>query len=88
MPTELSYTLSSLIANTGAHESVGAVTESLMQTASGTVVNGATRGTVYGSPTTNYNYYINWVELGSDQANRPLSDILNDLTVYTNSTVH
>ena len=88
MPTELSYTLSSLIANTGAHESVGAVTESLMQTASGASVNGTTRGTVYGSPQTFYNYYINGLELGSDQANRPLSDILQDLTVYTNATVH
>ena len=88
MPTELSYTLASLIANTGAHESVGDVTESLMQSAGGVLATGANAGNVYGMPTTNYNYYINGLELGSDQANRPLSDILNDLTVYTNSTVH
>ena len=88
MPTELSYTLSSLIANTGSRESVGDVTDSLMMTASGASVNGTARGTVYGSPQTFYNYSINGLELGSDQANRPLSDILQDLTVYTNATVH
>ena len=88
MPTELSYTLASLIANTGAHESVGDVTESLMQSAGGVLATGANAGNVYGMPTTNYNYYINGLELGSDQANRPLSDILQDLTVYTNATVH
>lgn len=88
MPTELSYTLASLIAQTGAHESVGDVTESLMQTANGVAVGGASSRNVYGSPQTFYNYYINGLELGSDQANRPLSDILQDLTVYTNATVH
>ena len=88
MPTELSYTLASLIAQTGAHESVGDVTESLMQTANGAAVGGTSSRNVYGSPQTFYNYYINGLELGSDQANRPLSDILQDLTVYTNATVH
>ena len=88
MPTELSYTLASLIAQTGAHESVGDVTESLMQTANGVAVGGTSSRNVYGSPQTFYNYYINGLELGSDQANRPLSDILQDLTVYTNATVH
>ena len=35
----------------------------------------------------NFNYFINGVQLGSDQANMPLSDIMRTLTVYTNTGV-
>ena len=87
MPTEQTQTLASLIAQVGGDALKGDLASSLMS------VNGASSlvgggNNVYSSPTTNYNYFINGVQLGSNQANRPLSEVLQDLAINTNATVH
>jgi hypothetical protein len=39
---------------------------------------------VYSSGAVSYNYYIEGVQIGAEEANKPLSEILNTLTVYAN----
>ena len=53
----------------------------------GAVQGGAYSGVTGGGTQTNFNYFINGIQLGSDQAGQPLSEIMRNLTVYTNTGV-
>lgn len=85
MPGEGVQSLASLIANSGMYG--GSVTDSMIDRAS-PLMAGATYGgaTGIGSRTV-YNYYVDGMKIGADKADQPLSSILRDLSVYTNSAV-
>lgn len=88
MPGEASATLASLIAMSGAGASGGSVTDAL-KTASNPITSGVVGGlNGMGGSQTNVNYFINGLQLGSDQADQPLSSIMKNLSVYTNTTVN
>lgn len=87
MPGEASATLASLIAMSGAGGAGGSVTDAL-KAGTKTISSGVVGGLVGGASNTNVNYFINGLQLGSDQANQPLSAIMRNLSVYTNTQVN
>ena len=87
MPGESDSTLASLIATAQSMGTGTEVTDALKATAAGTIVGGNVSGLAGGGTQINYNYFINGVQLGSDQANQPLSSIMRNLTVYANTGV-
>lgn len=85
MPGEGVESLASLIARSGMYG--GSVTDAMIDRAS-PLMAGASYGgaTGIGSQTV-YNYYVDGMKIGADKADQPLSTILRDLSVYTNSAV-
>lgn len=87
MPGESTATLASLIATTAAMGTGTEVTDAMKAASMGAVQGGAYSGVTGGGTQTNFNYFINGIQLGSDQAGQPLSEIMRNLTVYTNTGV-
>lgn len=88
MPGEANATLASLIAMSGAGGASGSVTDAL-KVGTNPISSGVVSGlNGLGGSQTNVNYFINGLQLGSDQANQPLSSIMKNLSVYTNTTVN
>lgn len=87
MPGESDTTLASLISMANSMGNGDDVANAMKATALEALVGGNTAGTTGAGLQTNFNYFINGVQLGSDQANMPLSDIMRTLTVYTNTGV-
>ena len=87
MPGESTATLASLIATTAAMGTGTEVTDAMKAANMGVIQGGAYSGVTGGGTQTNFNYFINGIQLGSDQAGQPLSEILRNLTVYTNTGV-
>ena len=87
MPGESTATLASLIATTAAMGTGTEVTDAMKAASMGAVQGGAYSGVTGGGTQTNFNYFINGIQLGSDQAAQPLSEIMRNLTVYTNTGV-
>lgn len=87
MPGESTATLASLIATTAAMGTGTEVTDAMKSASMGAVQGGAYSGVTGGGTQTNFNYFINGIQLGSDQAGQPLSEIMRNLTVYTNTGV-
>ena len=87
MPGESEETLASLIASASAL-GTGPETENAMRMADvSRFITSGYAGTAEGGTQINYNYFINGVQIGSDQANQPLSALLNSLAVHTESSV-
>lgn len=88
MPGEANATLASLIAMSGAGGASGSVTDAL-KVGTNPISSGVVGGlNGLGGSQTNVNYFINGLQLGSDQANQPLSSIMKNLSVYTNTQVN
>lgn len=87
MPGESTATLASLIATTAAMGTGTEVTDAMKAANMGVIQGGAYSGVTGGGTQTNFNYFINGIQLGSDQAGQPLSEIMRNLTVYTNTGV-
>ena len=88
MPGEATATLASLIAMSGAGAAGGSITDTL-KAGSSALSSGIAGGWNGVSGTqSNVNYFINGLQLGSDQANLPLSTVMKNLSVYTNTTVN
>lgn len=87
MPGESTATLASLIATTAAMGTGTEVTDAMKAASMGAIQGGAYSGVTGGGTQTNFNYFINGIQLGSDQAGQPLSEIMRNLTVYTNTGV-
>lgn len=87
MPGESESTLASLIATASGMGTGTEVTDAMKSTAMGTFVGSGYTGLTGGGTQINYNYFVNGIQLGSDQANEPLSSIMQHLTVYTNTGV-
>ena len=83
MPTESGLNLAQLIASSGTGASDALLAAAL---AGGSGVLGAS-GSAGSSSVTQIgdSYYFNGVQIGSDMWNRPLSEIIRQLTVYTNT---
>lgn len=88
MPGEATATLASLIATPGTWAENSGDLSQMWSKSAGVTPGLGGGGGVYSYGGTNYNYYIDGMKLGADQMNRPLSEIMRDLTVYTNATVH
>ena len=87
MPGESEATLASLIA-TAASGGTGTETMDAMRAATlGISTGGSYFGVSSGGSQTNYNYFINGMQLSQEQSNQPLSSIMRELTVYTNTGV-
>ena len=88
MPGEESATLASLIAKTGGGVLGASITDALRTGASPVVVGSSGNvNSPYGGGQINYNYFVDGIKLGADQANQPLSSIMRNLSVYTNTNV-
>ena len=87
MPGESEATLASLIATASGMGTGTEVTDAMKSTAMGTFIGSGYTGLTGGGTQINYNYFVNGIQLGSDQANEPLSSIMQHLTVYTNTGV-
>lgn len=87
MPGESAATLASLIATTAAMGTGTEVTDAMKAANMGVIQGGAYSGVTGSGTQTNFNYFINGIQLGSDQAGQPLSEIMRNLTVYTNTGV-
>ena len=75
-------------ANSAASASSISITENAMRMADvSRFITSGYAGTAEGGTQINYNYFINGVQIGSDQANQPLSALLNSLAVHTESSV-
>lgn len=86
MPGESTATLASLIAM-GAGGTGTEITDALKGMTSPVNMQGAYSGTMGEGVYTNYNYFINGLQLGRDQADQPLSSIMRNLTIYANTGV-
>ena len=87
MPGESDATLASLIATaTGMGTGTGAE-DAMKASTIGTLVTSGYAGVTGGGTQINYNYFVNGIQLGSEQANEPLSSIMRNLAVYTNTGV-
>lgn len=87
MPGESSATLASLIASA---ESMGTGTETanaLMAADIGRTMTNGLAGAAGTGTMISYNYFINGVQIGSEQANQPLSSILRTLAVQAGAEV-
>lgn len=88
MPGEESATLASLIAKTGGGVLGASITDALRTGASPVVLGSSGNvNSPYGGGQINYNYFVDGIKLGADQANQPLSSIMRNLSVYTNTNV-
>lgn len=87
MPGESNATLASLIATTRAIGTGTEIVDSMKSTAMAALAAGANGGLAGNGTQTNFNYFINGIRLGADQENQPLSSIMRNLTVYTNTGV-
>ena len=86
MPGESKNTLASLIAMGGGAS--GDITSSLMKTSGALSSSGnVSLGTAGAGSQVNYNYFIDGMKIGSDQANQSLSSIMRQLSVYANTGV-
>lgn len=83
MPGEAANSLASLIAGGGSGDTTGALANLLSGSGSTGLSLSGNGG--YINQQTNYNYYINGIQLGANEANEPLSDVMRRLTVYGNS---
>ena len=87
MPGESEATLASLIASASAM-GTGTETESAMRMSDvSRLITSGYAGVTEGGTQINYNYFINGVQIGSDQASQPLSSVLKALAVHTESSV-
>ena len=84
MPGEATQTLASLIAAGYAAMSGKSGLDDMMMSSAGVNPLLERRDAVYSSGAVSYNYYIEGVQIGAEEANKPLSEILNTLTVYAN----
>lgn len=87
MPGESSATLASLIATASAGGTGAEVTDAMKAASLGASTGGSYFGVSGGGVQTNYNYFINGMQLSAEQSNQPLSSIMRELTVYTNTGV-
>ena len=83
MPGEGASSLASLIAAGGSGDTTGALANLLSGSGSSGLSLGTSGG--YINQQTNYNYYINGIQIGENEANAPLSDVMRRLAVYGNS---
>ena len=86
MPGESTTALASLIAGGGRYAD-GDITDALKASSAPILSSGSYSGLTGGGAQTNYNYFINGMQLGTSEANEPLSNIMRRLTVYTNTGV-
>lgn len=86
MPGESTTALASLIAGGGRYAD-GDITDALKASSAPILSSGNYSGLTGGGAQTNYNYFINGMQLGASEANEPLSNIMRRLTVYTNTGV-
>ena len=87
MPNSGNPTLASLIALSGAGATESSITEAL-QSATGPIASMTGSGsTLVGGNQTNINYFIDGIKLGEGMENRTLSEIMGNLSVYTNTGV-
>ena len=87
MPGESTATLASLIATATAGGTGAEVTDAMKAASLGVSTGGSYFGVGTGGNQTNYNYFINGMQLSEEQSSQPLSSIMRQLTVYTNTGV-
>ena len=87
MPGESEATLASLIALGGGGTGTE-ITDALRGANSPIQMQSAYTGTLGAGVCTNYNYFINGLKLGADQADQPLSSVMKNLSIYTNTGVY
>ena len=83
MPGENGLDLASLIATSGTGASEALLTAALA--GNNGVLGSLGGGGVYSVTQNGDTYYINGVQIGSDMYDRPLSETLRQLAVYTNT---
>ena len=87
MPGDSNTMLSSLIAMSGIGNAGGNVSDALRgmyyPSPSGMMAGNYN----YGGSSVSYNYFVDGMKIGSDQADMPLSSIMNQLTLHTNSSI-
>jgi hypothetical protein len=88
MPGSGAASLASLIAMTGAGATEASITEALKTAASPSASITGSNGSLAAGNNTNINYFIDGIKLGEGMENMPLSSIMKNLSVYTNTGVN
>ena len=87
MPGSGSASLASLIATAGAGATEASIADALKTAASPSASITGSGNTLAGGNQTNINYFIDGIKLGDGMENQPLSSIMKNLSVYTNTGV-
>lgn len=88
MPGSGAASLASLIATAGAGATEASITEALKTAASPSASITGSNGSLAAGNNTNINYFIDGIKLGEGMENMPLSSIMKNLSVYTNTGVN